>query len=466
MAFSPDSKHLAAGCSDGNIVIWDIEQIASKIVRKLIRAFTKVVSIAFYGENRVLAVGLINHNSKSTYAAKLIDIYTQYEDLCLPLWNPFWNLFGILVEGDKIFLACTTDSGKTSFLSIQGTVPQNISITAELSTTPRKFAKTFIRAQIRISHDVAPVQTTDANPTRYSIKVTQGRHLKVSDRGRFIDPYIIMGLANQSGEFLNARSCVKSEVQYKSADPAWEQVARILHVESTTKVRIEVWDKNILFDDFLGVIVLESIEVQDKWWTLTPRNASENVTGELHIVITEDSALPMVQKPTPSPSSSMVFEEDKSMGFYEVENYFPLDCQQLYSGYSFNTPFYLEEPTCWIEKYCPINNIKPGYYLVKRDCNDTEQKNSHASLYLSAKGNDSVRGTHTIYYDGSGVWELGLIKVMMPATVSFNIHAEHMFWKEKGLKSTATHLVRISASKAAELIPSEVKRLQELAGRD
>eukprot|EP00026_Physarum_polycephalum_P000198 Phypoly_transcript_00198.p1 GENE.Phypoly_transcript_00198~~Phypoly_transcript_00198.p1 ORF type:complete len:1578 (+),score=179.43 Phypoly_transcript_00198:1034-5767(+) len=138
LSFSRDSELLAGGCDDGSIRIWNLSKSSEDTIsyKKINCHKRKIVTIAFYGTNHVVTIGLDR-------LVRLTHIASGEGVIKYPLWNLQWDLFGLLVcnepekeDTETVFVSCVDMTGKSTFLKLHG-LPNLTSIREKINFQER-----------------------------------------------------------------------------------------------------------------------------------------------------------------------------------------------------------------------------------------------------------------------------------------------------------------------------------------
>jgi Ca2+-dependent lipid-binding protein len=95
------------------------------------------------------------------------------------------------------------------------------------------------------------------------VYVEKAVNLAAADSNGFSDPYVVLSLYTPNMDKRVAK--VKSKVIKKNLNPIWEEMLTLTHTSyNDLIVKVEVWDKDKITDDFLGQIVWPFEEIFKK----------------------------------------------------------------------------------------------------------------------------------------------------------------------------------------------------------
>ncbi|KAL0479230.1 hypothetical protein AKO1_008051 [Acrasis kona] len=111
----------------------------------------------------------------------------------------------------------------------------------------------------------------------HNIYISEGRNLIAKDKNGTSDPYFVVKI---NGEKKRRCDSVKKTLNPKWTYPRFE--------EKECSMTVEVWDKDLLIDDFMGCVHIPLPNAPyniDQWFELQKRTNKDEVSGEVHINI-------------------------------------------------------------------------------------------------------------------------------------------------------------------------------------
>jgi poly [ADP-ribose] polymerase 6/8 len=116
------------------------------------------------------------------------------------------------------------------------------------------------------------------------ILVVEARNLAAKDKDGYSDPYVVLMWDKEKQQ---------TRVVRKSLNPAWGEHFQFATTNPDADLRIAVWDKDLLWSDFLGTVTIPASSFKgkrshDQWYPLGPRSGKrkEIVSGDIRLIIT------------------------------------------------------------------------------------------------------------------------------------------------------------------------------------
>jgi len=115
------------------------------------------------------------------------------------------------------------------------------------------------------------------------VKVVKGRKLPATDIGGKSDPYCKLFLKLQ--EF-------KTKVINDNLDPVWDEEFTFEGLKEKKGILlVELWDKDLVYDDFIGSVAIRIEQIPDKFsdWLVLESKAKKQELGEVFIEIVAEN---------------------------------------------------------------------------------------------------------------------------------------------------------------------------------